>query len=160
MAQYHMSKSERQIKDPDEVLRLIKNGKYATICMCRSNEPYAVTLSYGYDQSTGSLYFHSALKGLKMDFIRDNPHVCATIIEDGGYVQNECRHKYASIVIFGEMSIIDETEDKKYAMDVLLNHLEEDAGSLKKRFIKNDKKYDGVAMLKLKIESITGKVGE
>jgi hypothetical protein len=54
MAEYHLSKPERQIKDEKEILRLLKNGKYAVIAMCRNNEPYAVTLSYGYDKKTNS----------------------------------------------------------------------------------------------------------
>lgn len=160
MADYHMTKSERQIGDEKEIRRLLKNGKYATIAMCRGNEPYVVTLSYGHDEATGSLYFHSASKGLKIDFLRQNPRVCATIIEDGGYVHGDCKHKYASLVIFGEMSVLEKTEDKKYALGVLLDHLEENPDLLKKRFIKNDAQYGSFAMLKLKIESMTGKSGK
>lgn len=160
MADYHMNKSENQIRDDNEIFRLLKNGKYAVISMCRNNQPYVVTLSYGYDRPTGALFFHSALKGLKIDIIKDNPLVCATIIEDGGYVKNDCMHKYSSLVIFGEMSVVSEIEDKKYAMDALLNHLEEDPAQSKKRFIKTDKIYDNFAMLKMKILSMTGKSGK
>lgn len=160
MAEYHLSKPESQIKDKTEILRLLKNGKYAIIGMCRNNEPYVVTLSYGYDEKTHSLYFHSALKGLKTDFIKDNPQVCATVIEDRGYVKNDCKHKYVSAVLFGKMSVLAEIEDKKYAMDVLLNHLEENPDQLKARFIKSESNYDKFALLQLSIDSITAKSGE
>jgi nitroimidazol reductase NimA-like FMN-containing flavoprotein (pyridoxamine 5'-phosphate oxidase superfamily) len=47
-----------------------------------------VTLSYGYDSEKKTLYFHSAKKGLNWDFINSNKRVCATVIEDGGYIIN------------------------------------------------------------------------
>jgi len=159
MAKYHMNKSEREIKDRAEISRLLKRGKYATIALCRDNEPYIVTLSCGYDEETESLYFHSALKGLKIDFLKSNPAACATIIEDRGYVKNDCRHEYSSLVIFGKMEIIEGLEDKKRALEILLKQLEDDPGAMKERFIKNEAQYGSFCMLKLKVEHLTGKSG-
>ena len=59
-----------------------------------------------------------------MDFIKVNPNVCATIIEDGGYVSGECGHHYRSVVIWGEIEIIPDEHRKKEGMRVLLKHLE------------------------------------
>lgn len=160
MAEYHMNNSEQQIRDENELRRILKGGKYAIVAMCRDNEPYVVTLSCGYDEKTNSLYFHSALKGLKTDIISANPKVCATVIEDGGYVENDCKHRYASVVMFGTMSAIASLEDKKYALDVLLRHLEKDPEGLKARFIKNEAAYDKFALLQLKIDSMSGKSGQ
>lgn len=160
MAVYHSSKPECMISDKGEILRLFKAGKYAVIAMCRNNEPYAVTLSYGYDEKTNSMYFHSALKGLKIDFIKDNSRVCAIIIEDLGYIENDCQHKYSSLAVYGKMSVIDGLDEKKYAMEAMFNHLEKDPLEIKKRFIKSDKTYDGIAMMKLEIESVTAKSGK
>jgi nitroimidazol reductase NimA-like FMN-containing flavoprotein (pyridoxamine 5'-phosphate oxidase superfamily) len=83
---YHLiNRPDREITDEEEILRILKNGKYATLSLCKNNEPYIVTLSYGYEEQSNSLYFHCAKKGLKLVFIKNNPRVCATIIEDGGY---------------------------------------------------------------------------
>ncbi|GAH11801.1 unnamed protein product, partial [marine sediment metagenome] len=32
-------------------LEIMKNGKFSTISMCRNDEPYIVTLSYGFDET-------------------------------------------------------------------------------------------------------------
>jgi len=49
MVNYHMNKKEREIVDRNVLIGILKQGKYATVSMCRDNEPYIVTLSYGYD---------------------------------------------------------------------------------------------------------------
>ncbi|MEK6621281.1 MAG: pyridoxamine 5'-phosphate oxidase family protein, partial [Planctomycetota bacterium] len=98
---YHLQKKEREITDPNELQAIIKRGKYLTIALCRNNEPYIVTLSYGYDEKRNAFYFHSRQKGLKGEFLRSNPNVCATIIEDRGYIMDECAHEFRSVVIWG-----------------------------------------------------------
>ena len=160
MKKYHMNKSEREMTDNKEIEGILKSGKYVTISMCRDNEPYIVTLSYGYDQSDNSLYFHTSLKGLKLDFIRDNPIVCATVIDDGGYLMNECSHAYRSVVFWGNMIILDSLDEKKHGMEVLLNHLEDIPIPIKERTLKNDQVYKNIAVLKLQITQISGKNGK
>jgi len=50
MPKYHVRKTEREITNQSELLDILKRGKYTTISMCRDNEPYLVTLSYGYKE--------------------------------------------------------------------------------------------------------------
>ncbi len=157
MARYHMRKSEREITDVPELIDILTKGKYATISLCRDDEPYIVTLSYGYDSSENALYFHAAPVGLKLDFIKSNPKACGTVIEDHGYVADQCEQNYRSIVFFGIMSIVDDLHEKKHGLNVLLEHLEGDPDPIKKRNVPDDKSYKKVAILKLKITDMTGK---
>lgn len=160
MQKYHMHKHEREITDNKEIMEILKGGKYAVISMCRDNEPYAVTLSYGYDEANNSLYFHTALQGLKLDFIRSNPSVCATVIDDCGYMMDQCSHAYRSVVFWGNMSIIDSLDEKKHGMEVMLNHLENTPDPIRERVLKSDKAYNNITILRLDIMYITGKKGK
>ena len=155
-----MQKKEREIKNRGPLMDILRHGKYTTISMCRNNEPYVVTLSYGFDEGKNVLYFHSAQKGLKMEFLSDNPEVCATVIQDKGYKKGKCAHSYRSVVFWGKMMVVDDLEEKKRGLDVLLNHLEEEPERLKKRFLKDDTSYAGLGVLKLEISRITGKKGQ
>jgi len=159
MTKYHMRKMDREITDQDELAGILRNGKYAVISMCRNNEPYIVTLSYGYDEGKNSLYFHSAKTGLKFDFIKENPRVCATVIDDGGYLKGECEHKYASLVFWGDMHEVLDLEEKKHALTRMIEHLEEVPEPVKLRLLKNDSVYEGVGILRLDIKELTGKKG-
>lgn len=160
MQQYHLhNRPNREIKSDSEIYDIIKNGKFSVISMCRDNEPYIVTLSYGFDSESKSLYFHSAPNGLKLDFIKTNPQVCATVIEDGGYVINECGHNYRTVVFWGVMTIVSDMEEKMHGMSVLLNHLESDNVVIKDKLLKSNDYYSKMVVLKLDITQIHGKEG-
>ena len=155
-----MRKKDREILDKRIYLEIMKSGKFSTISMCRNDEPYIVTLSYGFDAINNCLYFHSAQKGLKIEFLKENQKVCGTILEDLGYVNGECSHKYRSIVFWGDMTIVEDLDEKKHAFDVMLKHLEDNPSKLKERFFKNEESYNNTCLLKLEINLITGKASE
>lgn len=160
MQQYHLhNRPNREIKSDTEIYDILKNGKFCVISMCRENEPYIVTLSYGFDSECKSLYFHCAPQGLKLDFIGTNSQVCATVIEDGGYVKNECGHNYRTVVFWGRMTIVADLEEKIHGMSVLLNHLESDSVVIKDKLLKSNDYYSKMVLLKLDIKQIHGKEG-
>jgi len=161
MQNYHLkNRPSRELTSEAEIQKILRNGKYSVISMCRDNEPYIVTLSYGYEPETNTLYFHCAKQGLKLDFIAINPTVCATIIEDGGYIQNECEHRYTTAVFWGHMSVISDPEEKKHAMSILLNHLETSPDVIQRMILKSDDAYSRMEILKLEITQIHAKSGQ
>jgi nitroimidazol reductase NimA-like FMN-containing flavoprotein (pyridoxamine 5'-phosphate oxidase superfamily) len=160
MERYHLRRADREITGEEDLRQILVAGKYAIIAMARKDEPYIVTLSYGYDEPRACLYFHCALKGQKLDFLRDNKKVCATIIADGGYLPGSCEHLFSSLVIRGEMEAVAELGEKKHGLEVLLGHLEKDPDPIRARNIKDDTSYDKVSILRLRIGDITGKSNE
>lgn len=156
----HMQKKEREIKNKEHLFDILRSGKYTTVSLCRNNEPYVVTLSYGFGEDENTLYFHSAQKGLKIEFLNDNPYVCATVIRDEGYKKGKCAHAYRSVVFWGKMTVVDDLEEKKQGLNILLNHLEDEPDRLKERLLKGDQSYADLGVLKLEISRITGKQGQ
>ena len=155
-----MQKKEREILDQKILFEILKNGKFSTISLCRNNEPYIVTLNYGFDEICNCLFFHSAQKGLKLEYLKENQKVCGTILEDLGYVKSSCLHKYRSIVFWGDMTIVENLEEKKHAFDTMLKHLENNPNKLKKKFFKSEQSYNNTCLLRLDISLITGKASE
>lgn len=160
MPKYHMKKKEREIKDEAVLKKVLKHGKYAIVALCRNQEPYIVTLNYGYDEAKHALYFHCAPRGLKIEFIEANPQVCATVIEDRGYQMGECEHAYRSVVMWGRMSVIHDLGEKKSALTVMIQQLEDQPDVVRERTFKDDKRIKNVGILRLDIDEITGKQGE
>ena len=132
---YHMQKREGQIEDESILESILQQGKYAVIALCRKDEPYIVTLNYGYDNVSRVLYFHCAKKGLKSEFVCQNPNVCATIIEDKGYIQSECAQPYRSVIVRGPIEIIEDQDEKQKGLNVLIEHLEENPETVKERVL-------------------------
>ena len=160
MTKYHMYKKEKEIADVGIMYDVLKKGRYATIALSENNKPYIVTMNYGYDEDKKVLYFHSALKGLKLKILSQNPYVCATVIEDHGYKMDECSHAYRSIVFWGTLCVVQELEEKKYGMEILFHHLETDPDPIRERNFKTKSDYLKVNILRLDIEEITGKQGQ
>jgi nitroimidazol reductase NimA-like FMN-containing flavoprotein (pyridoxamine 5'-phosphate oxidase superfamily) len=151
---------EREIQDQNIIEEILLEGKYAVIAMCRDHQPYLVTLNYGYDASRETLYFHSAPTGLKMDILRNNPLVCATVIRDNGYVTGKCAHAYRSVVMYGRMDTVDDPDEKKHGMQRMLHQLESEPQKMEERLLTRDKFIKQTTMLKLKIDHKRGKEGQ
>ncbi|MGQ7869395.1 pyridoxamine 5'-phosphate oxidase family protein [Sunxiuqinia sp. sy24] len=157
---YHLkNRPSQELTARDETDAILKKGKFVTLSLCRDNEPYIVTLSYGYDSQRQALYLHTAKEGLKLDFIKSNPAVCATVIEDGGYVPDECSHAYRSVVFWGTIHFVEELEEKQAGMQVLLNHLEEKESVIQSKLLKAHAASAKMEVLRLDIGEIHGKVG-
>jgi uncharacterized protein len=151
---------EREIKDLEAIREILLQGKYAVIAMCSGQSPYLVTLNYGYDRERHALYFHSATKGLKLEILAQNPRVCATVIQDRGYVAGECAHAYRSAVLYGPMQLVDDADEKKHGMLTMLYQLEAEPQAMATRLLAKEKFLRGTAMLRLDIEQITAKEGQ
>jgi len=156
---YHMRRTEREMADPEQIQDVLRGRKYVSLALCRENEPYIVTMNYGYDEAQRALYMHCAQEGLKLEFIAQNPTVCGTAIEDRGYLHGECSHAFQSVVFWGEMHVVEELEEKKHAMQVMLDHLEDDPDRVRAEQLKTDKAYERVAILRLDMHEISGKEG-
>jgi len=157
MSKFHMGKQEREITDNAVKLGILKKAKYMVLALCKENQPYAVSLSYGYDALRNAVYFHCAEEGMKMDFILCNPQVCATVIEDHGYAQDDCTQNYRSLVLWGKLRKVEETDEKKHAFKVMFRHLEGENEAMSARMLNEEDAVVGVGVLRLDIEQIDAK---
>ena len=96
---------------------------------------------------------------MKFEFMQENPHVCATIIEDKGYLMNECAHEFRSVIIRGKMYFVEALEEKRYGMDILLKHLEDNPDKIRQESLSNDAVYRNLGILRLDVADIQGKWG-
>ena len=158
-----MRRTDRQITDRSEIDRLLSEARYATIALAEGDRPYVVTLSCGFDASNNRLCFHVARSGRKLDIIARNPNACATVIADGGYKHGECAHPFESVVMTGSMRLLDDPEEVRDGIRVLIGQLEseEDAADV---FERNRLDYDvslkQFRLLVFEIEEATAKRGE
>lgn len=151
---------DREITNQSEIRALLGAGRFATIAMARDNEPYIVTLSYGYDAEANALYFHTSHAGLKLDFLATNPRVCATVVTDRGYLDGKCAHAYSSVIMTGTMGLVEDLDERKWGMRKLTEQLESNPPEVYARHkLNGDAVYKRVAVLKMQIEDITGKAG-
>jgi nitroimidazol reductase NimA-like FMN-containing flavoprotein (pyridoxamine 5'-phosphate oxidase superfamily) len=155
-AAYHPRRSDREIKADDEIDAIIRSQKYMTIAMCSGNEPYLVTLSFGYDKERKCLFFHCATDGKKLNVLRRNPVVWGQIVQDRGYIPGECSHAYASVEFRGVVTILDDIDEKQRALLLMIDQLEASPAPVKERLV-NGKDLGHVVVGRVDIQALSGK---
>lgn len=159
---YHVRRKDREITDGAVVDEILAAGKYATIALA-GDEPYLVTLSYGYDAESSRLCFYAATAGHKLDLIAADPRACATVVDDGGYNAGECEHFYRSVVMRGRMRVVTQPDEVRAAMRVLIGHLEAQPDVEKiweRTHLDTEKRLGTFHALVFEIESVTAKQGK
>ncbi len=158
---YHMRRTDREITDRDEILALLRAGRFVTFALVDDGAPYAVTLSYGFDPSAMRLYFHAAHTGRKIDAITREPRACGTVIIDHGYTVGECEHPFESVVMHGTLRVATAEDEKRRAIETLVEHLEPDPeGYWASRPWRIEERLAGFSALVFEIESLSAKRGK
>lgn len=149
-----MRRKEKEIKDFNEIEEILKRAHVCRLGLCNNNVPYIVPMNFGYKDNT--LYFHSAKEGKKINMIKENPTICFEIDIDNELVkgENACNWsmKFKSVIGIGEAQIIDDNKLKKDALDIIMQQYDDS-----KIFEYNDKAVEAVAIIKVKINEISGK---
>ena len=152
-----MTKRERQITDPEKIAAILDAGKVLHLGLSVKDEPYVVPMNYGYTHENGKLvvYLHSALQGKKLDMIRANSRVFFTIDCDRVSFEGEkpCQYglAYSCVMGKGTARIIEDVEEKKRAMSVLMKI------QTGKDFSFEDRLVSVVAVIRIDVEEYTAK---
>lgn len=156
MATYHARLPDQMIQDRQELLRIIRGQRIMTLALCMDNEPYLVTMNFGFDEGEDCFYFHCAGKGKKIDYLRANPVVWGQVMQDDGYVQGRCNHTYHSVQFKGQVTFLESIEEKAEALTMMIEQMESDPAPVKKRLIR-ESRLQNVAVGRVHVIEMTGK---
>ena len=152
-----MTRRERQITDETQIMDILDKGKVLHLGLAVDNEPYVVPMNYGYTKENGKLviYLHSAVRGKKLDMIRMNPKVFFEIDCDLLPFESElpCQYgiSYSSVMGKGTARIVEDVEEKKQAMSILMKT------QTGKDFTFEDRLVSIVAVIRIDVDAYTAK---
>ncbi len=153
----HMTKRERQITDEKQIAQILEGSKVLHLGLAVNNEPYVVPMNYGHTWEDGKLvlYLHSALRGKKLDMIRENNKVFFEMDWDlqpfAGVKPCQYGLAYSCLMGKGTATIVEDVEEKKKAMSVLMKT------QTGKDFSFNDELVSIVAVIRIDMEDYTAK---
>jgi nitroimidazol reductase NimA-like FMN-containing flavoprotein (pyridoxamine 5'-phosphate oxidase superfamily) len=159
METYHLRRIERDMPDRADQLAVLRGQKYLSLAMAMDNEPYLVSLNYAFSDAENCFYVHSAPDGRKLDFMRVNPRVWGMVIEDNGYLVGKCAHAYRSIMFRACAEFVDDIEEKRRALSLMIDHADPDPEPLKKRLV-DSADLEDVIVLRLVVDWMGGKQGQ
>jgi len=154
-----LRRKEKSMKSKDEMVAILESSKYITIAMCLDNEPYLATLSHGYDRERNCLYFHCAKQGKKIDILKKHNTVWGQAILDKGYVQGSCDHLYATTQFMGRVTFVEDMQEKRHALEVMIKALEDDPQKVMAVQL-TEKSIKGVQIGRIDIDHMSGKKSE
>ena len=149
-----MRRKRQQLTEAECVEILMKNTSGVLAVLGDSGYPYAVPLSYVYD--SGSLYFHCAKSGHKLDAIKNCDKVSFCITDQDRVVPEKYTTYFRSVIIFGRASVVEQEEEIRSAIEKLaVKYHPDDSKDNRDSFI--EKEYKAMCMVKIQIEHMTGK---
>ena len=132
----------------------MKNALVCRLAFVDDDRPYIVPVNFVSCES--HLYFHSAKSGKKIDILRKNNKVCFEMELDIEIIKGEepCvwGMKYLSVIGIGRASFIEDSEEKKKVLDLLMEKY--DGAGL---FSYDEKILEKVLVIDVKIEELSGK---
>ncbi len=152
-----MTRREQQVTDINEIIDILDKSKVVHIGMIDGDEPYVVPMNYGYTLNDGKLtiYLHGARRGRKIDVLRENPKVffemCCDITPFEGEVACKYGITYASIMGRGVATLVEDVEEKKKALSVLMKT------QVNKDFTFDDKLTTVVSIIRIDTIEFTAK---
>ena len=152
-----MTKREQQITDPNQILHILDTAKVLHLGLAVNNEPYVVPMNYGYLMEDGklTLYLHSAVRGKKLDMVRANANVFFELECDlqpfEGRVPCQYGLVYSSVMGRGKAHIVEDVEEKKQAMSILMKT------QTGKDFTFEDRLVTIVSVIRIDVETYTAK---
>ena len=119
-----MRKKENEITEKSDIEAVIHKSLVCRLGLSDGNMPYIVPVCFGYHND--ALYVHGSLEGMKIDFLRKNQNVCFELDVDTEIIEAEkaCDWgiKYRSVIGFGKASFIEDGDEKRRALDIIMNH--------------------------------------
>lgn len=150
-----MRKSQREIKDCNEKIKLLDKCQTIRLGLFDKDYPYVVPLSFGYEVKDGKLYiyFHCAKEGKKIDLISRNNKVCieADILNDYKKTEHGVTADYESVIAFGQAQEVFD-EEAIHGLELLLAHCGIDGYSPVECWMTKI-----VAVYKISVDEITAK---
>ncbi len=151
-----MRRKEKETTEASAIEAIITKSLVCRLALSDDNVPYMVPLSFGYKDKV--LYFHGPQTGKKIDIIKKNPKVCFEFDADTEIVKanDACRWtmKYRSVIGFGSAVLLEDIEEKRKGLAVIMNQYSDGA------FRFDDAALEKATVIKVKIESMTGKQSE
>lgn len=152
-----MTRREREVTDINEIIKILDKAKVLHLGLVDGDEAYVVPMNYGYTMADGKLtiYLHGAKRGRKIDLMRANPKVFFEMDCDIEPFEGDiaCRYgiTYSSIMGRGIAEIVEDVEEKKKALSVLMKTQTE------KDFVFEDKMVAFVSVIRIDVSEFTAK---
>ena len=152
----HPMRRKDKERDAAFAWQVLRDATYATLAMTDSDgAPYCVPVNHVADEQGNAVYFHCAGAGRKWDILTKEPPVCLSAVSKAELIPGELTTAYKSALVQGRAVLVQDTEEKMYAMKLLVQAL--DPVSMERAVMCADKTMERTMIVKITPREVTGK---
>jgi len=152
-------RKERSMKTNEEMERLLEFMPVGCLSVTTEDGPYAVAMNYLFHD--GCIYLHSAPAGRKIEALGQDSRVCFLVYEDGPQVTwaRGCgiSQIYKSVICSGRAELVEDPDEKRFVLGKMINKYAPPDATIPPM---NDQNIGKTAVIKIVIESMSGKANE
>lgn len=155
-----LRRSDRRM--PEEGVRaLLARAPYGCTATVADGQPFQHTTLFWYDDASRRVYFHGAKEGRTMANLSANPRVCFTVAEMGRLIPAATAmgfsNEYTSVVAFGRARLVESTDEKRLALQALLDKYFPGLRPERDYRPITDQELDATAVVAIEIQAWSGK---
>lgn len=151
-----MRRKDKEVTSREWMMEVLEDAEWLGLAMAGADGwPYLIPLNYGYGDDF--LIIHGARDGKKIDLIRENNKVAFNVSINNEVVRNEedpseFSMKYKSVSGRGIASFIEDPQEKKEALQILMEHYKGPKEPLR------DDTLGRTSVIRIQITEMTGKI--
>lgn len=116
----------RQALPVEEGRAILHRNTAGVLSMHGENYPYGVPISYAYEEPSrepgalyGTIYFHCAMTGYKLEALGRNDRVSFCVIDQDRIVPDKFTTEFRSVIAFGVARVISDDAEKRHGLELL-----------------------------------------
>jgi hypothetical protein len=121
----HVRRRDRVVEDEAWIGELLTRAPFGTLATVADGQPFLNTNTFVYDAAAHAIYMHTARAGRTYSNIQQHDRVCFGISEMGRLlpapVALQFSVEYASVMVFGSVTLIPEPDAARRALQMLLD---------------------------------------
>jgi len=133
---------------------VVDKCEYAFLAMVGADStPYCIPITIA--RTGRSIYFHGAMEGRKVDFVRLHPRVCLTCVGDTLIQEAQFTTLYESAVVVGDVTEVLDSAEKAEALRLICQRHTPNAMAMFDRAVEQSLSH--TAVFRIDAVEITGK---
>ncbi len=150
-------RQNRILEDQSRIEQLLLTSEYGFLSLgvSENNYAYGIPISYAFDIKTNCLYFHCAPEGHKLDNLKLNNNISFCVVGKTQPIGEQFTTLYESVIVFGKANLHLSDEEKRKALDLLVEKYSKGHEAISDKYIKGS--WDRTFCFSLQIEHITAK---
>lgn len=151
-----MRRKDKEVTSRKWMMEVLEKGTWMELAMSgKDGWPYIVPLNYGFGDNF--IIIHGAREGKKIDILKENDRVAFNVAIDTEVVRNEddpseFSMKYRSVSGQGIAKFIEDPEEKREALKILMDHYRGPKEPMTEGMLK------ATAVIRISITELTGKI--